>query len=210
MNRLALLLVLLLSGCDMVMQPAQLIPEWTSDWRRVATNDDRGRLRDWRSVFVAALAAASRAGHGAEIAKEGALLDPDAALGGAIPTGLYRCRVVKLGAKSDGLLDYVSYPSFACKVSAERDLQRLDKLSGSQRYVGLVFPDGALRQVFLGTLVLGDENRALQYGQDQTRDIAGYVERIGPQRWRLIMPRPHFESLIDVMELVPSSEEAPR
>jgi len=57
--------------------------------------------------------------------------------------------------------------------------------------------------VFLGTLVFADEQRALQYGQDQQRDVAGYIERIGPNRWRLIMPAPHFESQLDVMELVP-------
>jgi hypothetical protein len=57
-------------------------------------------------------------------------------------------------------------------------------------------------------LVLGDESRALQYGQDQTRDIAGYMERIGPARWRLIMPKPNFESQLDVMELVPLSTGA--
>ena len=38
---------------------------------------------------------------------------------------------------------------------------------------------------------------------DETRDVAGYVERIGERRWRLVMPEPHFESQIDVMELVP-------
>ena len=49
-----------------------------------------------------------------------------------------------------------------------------------------------MRQVFLGTLVLSDERRALQYGQDETRDVAGFVERIGPNRWRLVMPQPAF------------------
>jgi hypothetical protein len=83
-------------------------------------------------------------------------------------------------------------------------LQRLDKLSGSQRYAGLIFPNDAMRQLFLGSLVLGDESRALQYGEDQSRNIAGFVERIGPQRWRLLMPRPHFESQMNVMELVPA------
>ena len=204
--RIALFLSLLaLTACDAVMQPARLIPEWTTDWRRVATEDDRGRLRDWRSTLVAALAAARRAGHSAEIAREGALLEPDAALGGGpIPNGDYRCRVIKLGAQSKGLLDYVAYPAFTCRVSVERDLQRLDKLSGSQRYAGLIFPNDAMRQLFLGSLVLGDESRALQYGEDQSRNIAGFVERIGPKRWRLLMPRPHFESQMDVMELVPA------
>ena len=197
--------LLALTACDAVMQPARLIPEWTTDWRRVATEDDRGRLRDWRSTFVGALAAARRAGHSAEIAREGALLEPDAALGGGpIPNGDYRCRVIKLGAQSEGLLDYVAYPAFTCRVSPDRALQRLDKLSGSQRYAGLIFPNDAMRQLFLGSLVLGDESRALQYGEDQSRNIAGFVERIGPQRWRLLMPRPHFESQMDVMELVPA------
>jgi hypothetical protein len=116
---------------------------------------------------------------------------------------MYSCRVIKLGAKDSGNLDYVSYPDFTCRVRAERQLQRLGKLSGSQRYVGLIFPGDAIRNVFLGTLVLGDERRALQYGQDEQRDVAGYLERIGPERWRLLMPQPHFESKFDVMELTP-------
>jgi hypothetical protein len=155
--------------------------------------------------LVGAAAPARRAGHSAEIAREGALLEPDAALGGEpIPNGAYRCRVIKLGAQSEGLLDYVAYPAFACRVGPERELQRLDKLSGSQRYAGLIFPNDAMRQLFLGSLVLGDEIRAQQYGEDKSRDVAGFVERIGPQRWRLLMPRPHFESQMDVMELVPA------
>ena len=120
-----------------------------------------------------------------------------------IPDGMYSCRVIKLGAKDSGGLDYVTYPPFTCRLRAQRTLQRLTKLSGSQRYVGLVFPGDAIRNVFLGTLVLGDEQRALQYRQDEARDVAGYVERIGPNRWRLVMPQPHFESRLDVMELVP-------
>jgi hypothetical protein len=208
--RMPLLLAVALAGtgCNTVLQPQGMVDEWTTDWHRVATPHDRERLREWRSTFVAALDAARKGGHSAEIAREGALLDPDAALaGGAIPDRTYRCRVIKLGAKAAGNLDYVAYPAFTCRVQPERGLQRLDKLSGSQRYVGIVFPQDALRRVFLGTLVLGDESRALQYGQDATRDVAGYVERIGPQRWRLIMPKPHFESQLDVMELVPTAED---
>ena len=168
------------------------------------SENDRIRLRDWRKTFVNALEAARKAGHSAEITGEGALLDPDSAQPGpAIPEGYYRCRVIKLGAKDPGNLDYVSYPAFTCRVHAQRTLQRLTKLSGSQRYVGLIFPGDAIRNVFLGTLVLGDETRALQYQQDEKRDVAGYVERIGPNHWRLLLPQPHFESQLDVMELVP-------
>jgi hypothetical protein len=200
----ALLLPLACCGCNVLLQPSGMIADWESPWRRIATDEDQARLRDWRTTFTNALDAARKAGHGAEIDREGALLDPDAALAGQpLPNGMYRCRVIKLGAKAAGNLDYVSYPVFTCRVRADHQLQRLGKLSGSQRYVGIVFPNDAVREVFLGTLVLGDERRALQYGQDDTRDIAGYVERTGPNRWRLIMPKPHFESQMDVMELVP-------
>lgn len=209
--RFSLLLAAALAcpGCNVIEQPSGLIARWTTAWKEVATADDRERLRDWRATFIDALAAARKAGHGAEIDRDGALLMPDAALGaGPIPDGMYDCRVIKLGARGEGNLAYVAYPSFTCRVKAERTLQRLNKFGGSQRYVGLIFPGDAMRQVFLGTLVLGDERRALQYGQDEARDIAGYVERIGPSRWRLIMPKPHFESRLDVLELTPNHRGA--
>lgn len=206
--RLPMLLALpvALAACNAIRQPATMISDWTTDWRSVVTPADRARLRDWRDAFGDGLDAARKAGHGAEIAREGALLEPDAALGGPIPNGDYACRITKLGAKGTGLLDYVAYPAFRCRVTPDRDLQRLAKTGGSQRVVGLIFPGDAMRQVLLGTLVLGDERRALQYGQDATRDVAGYIERIGPSRWRLIMPRPNFESRLDVMELVQISQ----
>jgi hypothetical protein len=209
MRLLPLLLLLPLSGCDIIEQPSGLIPRWTTAYREVISAPDRIRLRDWRKTFEEALAAARKAGHAAEIAREGALLDPDSALANpAIPDGDYRCRVIKLGKQAEGMLDYVSYPGFTCRVHAERSLQRLTKTSGSQRYVGLIFPNDAIRKIFLGTLVLGDERRAMQYRQDEKRDVAGHLERIGPNRWRLVMPKPQFESQLDVMELVPMSTGA--
>lgn len=198
--------LVLLTGCAEFQQAPGVIAQPSPNWRTVATSFDRERLRDWRSAFVDALRSARAAGHGADIAREGVLLNPDAALGGGpIPNGMYRCRVIKVGAKQAGLLNYVSYPAFNCRIQQEGALQGFAKLTGSQRQVGSIFGGDALRQVFLGTLVLGDEPRAMQYGRDTDRDVAGYVERIGPNRWRLIMPRPAFESQLDVMELVPSS-----
>jgi len=204
MRALLIASALACSGCEVIEQPNGLIPHWTTAYKEVISENDRVRLRDWRKTFVGALDSARKSGHSTEIAQEGALLDPDSAQPGpAIREGMYRCRVVKLGAKDQGNLDFVTYPAFTCRAHAQRTLQRLTKLSGSQRYVGLIFPGDAIRNVFLGTLVLGDETRALQYQQDETRDVAGYIERIGPNRWRLLMPQPHFESRLDVMELVP-------
>jgi len=205
--RLALLVTLALAtaGCGAMEQTRGLVPRRTTAYRQVVSANDRLRLRDWRTAFVDGLAAARKAGHGAEIDREGALLDPDAAqTNPAIPNGMYRCRVIKLGAQGPGNLDFVEYPGFTCRVRQDRNLQRLAKLTGSQRYVGLIFPGDPLRNVYLGTLAFADEERVLQYGQDDQRDVAGYVERIGPSRWRLIMPYPLFESHVDVMELTPA------
>jgi hypothetical protein len=200
MRLLILFAVLSLSACATTPRPT------VTDWRVVATDNDRERLRDWRSAFTKALAQARAAGHAADIAREGALLEPDAALGPVpIPNGRYKCRVIKLGAKTPDGLDYVAYPAFDCRVSQEKELQGFYKRTGSQRHTGLLFADSALRQAFLGTLVLGDENRAMQYGRDQERDLAGWVERVGDNRWRLILPYPHFESTLDVLELVPEN-----
>lgn len=203
--RSLLLLAALLPLASCVGQPRPtVVTHQTREWRQVVTEADRERLRNWREAWVQALRRAQKAGHAAQIAAEGPLLQPDAALGGiGVPNGNYRCRMIKLGAKSEGLLDYVAYQSFACRIQQERDVQGFAKLSGSQRQVGLIFPGDQLRQVFLGTLVLGDEARAMQYGTDRDRDLAGYVERIGPDRWRLVMPYPRFESLVDVLELTP-------
>jgi len=195
-----------LGGCAVMTPPPEVVASPALDWRAVATQADRERLRGWRTAFTQALADARASGHGAEIAREGALLQPDAALGGGpIPNGLYRCRVIKLGGKSPGMLDFIAYPYFTCRVDRQGQLQGFAKLTGSQRQVGRIYPAQPMRQVFLGTLILGDEARAMHYGVDRERDVTGFVERIGPSRWRMVMPWPHFESKLDVMELVPAS-----
>lgn len=199
--------LLALSACNVLTGPREIIASDTSEWRVAATGTDRQRLRDWRSSFVEALAKARAAGHGAEIAAEGALLDPDSGtVGVPIPNGEYRCRVIKLGAKQAGMLDYVSYPAFDCRIRQEKGLQGFAKLGGSQRPVGVIFPGDSMRQVFLGTLVLGDEKRAMQYGRDPDRDVAAFVEKIGQDRWRMVLPRPAFESTLDVIELIPANQ----
>jgi hypothetical protein len=199
------------SACGVLRQPEGMIAVWTTDWHRVATLDDKDRLDNWRTTFIAAIDAAKKAGHSAEVEREGILLEPDVALPApALPNGTYRCRVIKIGARTPGDPDYASYSGFTCEVRPTHHVQRLDKVTGMQRYAGVAFAGDSVHQVFLGTLVLGDESRALQYGEDETRDIAGRIERIGPHRWRVIMPKPHFESQLDVMELVPIPSGAHR
>jgi len=221
MRRLAALsLPLLASACAaQPVGPAAAVPEVTS-WRSLATPDDRKRLRDWRSAWIAALAKAKAAAP-AEVAGEGPLLEPDAAPLDAVtpPPGDYRCRVLKLGSADAAMPGYVAYPAFTCRIGAgagagaaaapsgQGDAGAIDfvKASGSQRPVGRLFPDTPRRMVFLGTMQLGDEQGTLRYGHDLTRDMAGILQRIGERRWRLVLPSPHYESLTDVVELVPAS-----
>ena len=177
-----------------------------ADWKRVVTSDDLDRLRKWREAFVTALAEARADGNGAQIAREGALLVPDAGLDVvALPSGRYRCRIIKLGAKGAGMLTYTPYPAFDCVVNDEGEVASFSKLTGSQRPVGLMFDDSPARKIFLGTMMLGDETSALEYGRDTTRDMAGALQRVGDKRWRLILPYPRFESVMDVVELVPAA-----
>ncbi len=206
-KRVALVVALaaLFPAAGMAKAPKAAVVTAT-DWRGVASRDDLRRLRTWRDAFVEALAKAQASGDGAKVAAEGQLLDPDAALdGAAIPAGRYRCRTIKLGSAGTGGLGFVAYPAFDCRIGIQGETKILEKLGGSQRPSGRLYPGGLRRQVFLGTLVLGDETRALGYGRDASRDMAGAVERIGPQRWRLVLPYPRFESTLDVIELVPAS-----
>ncbi|HEY6916275.1 MAG TPA: DUF4893 domain-containing protein [Allosphingosinicella sp.] len=177
-------------------------------WRATATDDDHRRIRNWRTAWVQALAQAEAGGAGDAVKREGALLDPDAAIEWRdIPPGDYACRTLKVGNQGRGLLPYVAYPPFTCRIrTAGDDKLRFMKTSGSQRPIGTLYPDGNRRRVFLGTLQLGDEQRAFRYGQDQDRDMAGILERVDERRWRLVLPYPHFESTLDVIELVPKGE----
>jgi len=201
---------LLLAGCATMPSNVAVATEAPSEgaaapgsWRATATVQDRARIRGWYAAWQDALTDARAKGFGAQIANEGALLSPEAALPNPhLPPGEYRCRTIKLGgqARAPG---YTVYDWFACRVTAEQGIVSLTKGSGSQRPVGLVFPDTMRRQIFLGTLVLGDEMVPLDYGADKLRDMAGLIERIGERRWRLVLPHPAFESLLDVIELVP-------
>jgi Domain of unknown function (DUF4893) len=193
-----------LGGCSVYREATSSAPPTNVRWQTVATAADRDRMRDWRKAWDEALPLARKADAKA-IAAEPLLFDPDRAVpDAALPQGNYRCRTFKLGAKGTAMRDFTAYPWFDCRVADEGEVKSLHKLTGSQRPTGLIFPHETTRQVFLGTLVLGDETSPLRYGLDADRDMIGYVERIGPKRWRLVFPRPRFESLVDVVELVPA------
>jgi hypothetical protein len=198
------LCALALAACAI---PRETVPaaQGAAGWRGIATEHDRERMRGWRNTWLEALRSAREGGHGSEIAGLGPLAEPDSALLQPLPpAGDYACRTIKLGSQSKDGLDYVAYPAFRCRIAVENGLVRFTKLSGSQRPIGVILPDSERRHIFLGTLQLGDEIGALQYGRDRERDMVAAVERVGDARWRLAFPAPHFESMLDLIELVPT------
>ncbi len=200
----AALIALSLAGCtrDGKLQLVDEAPE--TRWRMVTTEQDRDRLRNWRKAWVEALPKA-RAVDAAAIAEQGQLFEPDRALDRAMPpAGDYKCRTFKLGSQRPEMRDFTAYPWFNCRIGSESELQSFAKLDGSQRPMGKIYAESDTRVIFLGALELGDETIPLTYGQDRKRDMAGYIERIGATRWRLVLPWPTFESQIDVIELVPA------
>jgi hypothetical protein len=180
-----------------------------ADWRQMATDADRERLRDWRKTWLLGVAAVQKSGKGALLDAEGPLFDPDRAIDGAVPPpGRYRCRVFKLGANGTAMADLTVYPASDCWIEVNGAVSSFYKTEGAQRPNGVIFHnnnDSNSRATFLGTMMLGDETRIIDYGRDHKRDMIGFVDRVAAKRWRLVLPSPGFESLIDVIELVPAS-----
>ena len=175
------------------------------DWRKVATRQDRERLRNWRDAWVQALARVRATPEGAAgLAADPVLFDPDRIIqGAALKPGVYRCRMHRLGGIGPHSRPLLSGTWRGCRVD-ESGIVRHFVTDGDQRTSGNLFDSTDSRTVFLGTLALGDEDRPIRYGRDARRDMAGLVERIGPARWRLVLPYPGFQSTLDVMEIVQS------
>ncbi len=92
----------------------------------------------------------------------------------------------------------------ACRCEQDQCGGRIVKQTGSQRPAGRLWADDEpTRLVFLGSLALGDETAPLAYGDDPKRNMAGVLERIGPFKWRLVIPWPQSASKLDVFELTP-------
>lgn len=175
--------------------------EQVVDWRSVATPADRERLRHWRDDWQRSLAAARAGGDGAALAADPALFSPDAALDEpALPVGPYRCRVVKFAGA------HLAEGAWGrCVIAAAGEgRRRLERGEGNQRFSGAIYPDASHRSIFLGAMAYPGERHPLPYGRAAGRDMIGLVERIGAQRWRVVLPSPRYESQLDLLELAPA------
>ncbi len=184
-------------------------PPLKSDaWKQVATAADEDRIARLGLAWQEAIADA-RKGYADEIRKEGVLLKPRSSLPRPAPTpGSYFCRLIKLGKATPKSKAYESFKPFFCYVEVEGDLLTIVKQTGSQRPAGRLWEDDdPTRLIFLGSLALGDEQQPLAYGDNPKRDMAGVLDRIGPFKWRLMIPWPQSTSKLDVFELTPVAQQ---
>jgi len=177
-------------------------------WKGVATAADEDRLARLGLAWQSALADV-RKSNPADVRREGALLMPRSSLPRPDPTpGSYNCRLIKLGKATARSKAYESFKPFFCYVQVEEELLTIVKQTGSQRPAGRLWQDDdPNRLVFLGSLALGEGDVPVAYGDNPKRDMAGVLERIGPFRWRLVIPWPQSTSKLDVFELTPVAEQ---
>jgi len=178
----------------------------TADWRQVVSAADAANLGRLDQAWRLGRAEAEDKGFADQVEALGPLVDPNAGQAGRLqpPPGSYRCRTIKLGSNSPGGLGYLEYPYFRCTIELTPggDLI-LTKTTGSQRTRGLLYPDTDRRLVFVGAQAWGmDETTFPRYGEQRQRDQVGVFERIGGNRWRLVVPWPRVDSKLEILELV--------
>lgn len=175
------------------------------DWRKVVNAEDASRIGRLDQAWRMARADAEEAGFADQVEALGPLVDPNAGQAGRLQPapGSYRCRTFHMGSNSPGGLAYIPYGWFRCSVELTPggDLI-LTKTTGSQRVRGLLYPDSERRLVFVGAAAWGsDETGYPAYGQMPERDQVGVFERIGSDRWRLVLPWPKQDAKLKIMEI---------
>lgn len=174
-------------------------------WPEQATAADAARLDRWEEALEIGRAGVVGAGEGAILSARSPLFKTGAALANSdIPQGLYNCSITKLDGDPDGGLPYIAYAPFKCRVVDQNGRKHFTKLTGSQRTIGWIDKVDKKQSAYLGTLIYHYEDALVSYGQTAKRDQAAVVQRIGPNRWRMVFPFPAYESKADVMELTPA------
>ena len=184
-------------------------PTRAERWMQIASAADVQRLNNVTGAWAAGLADARRENFVTAVRDEGTLLKTNAALPRPAPTpGSYNCRLVRLGSTGKGKPAFEKFKPFFCYIQVEGDVLTIVKQTGDTRPAGRLWDDNdESRLIFLGSLALGDEEQPLAYGENPRRDMAGIFERIGPFRWRLVIPWPQDGAKLDVFELTPVADQ---
>jgi hypothetical protein len=184
-------------------------PTKTDAWKAVASAPDQDRIQRLGLAWMDGLID-SKKKYSTAVKEAGNLLKPLSGLPRPEPTpGSYNCRLITLGSTDKKTPAYQKFNPFFCYVLTDDDGHlTIVKQTGSQRPAGALWDDDdPNRMIFLGSLALGDEKDPRAYGDDPKRDMAGVFERIGPFRWRLVIPWPQGEVKIQVFELTPVADQ---
>lgn len=189
----------------MIAIPRLDVPEvpQPTGWRAIVSAQDSDRLTGLPGIWDRALAASQR--FRSQIRREGDLLAPQAARNHpAPPPGSYHCRLVKIGAAGGREPAYKSFPEFFCYIRGDRaDSLFFTKQTGSELPGGYLHTDGEQRLVLTGAKQYAATDVPMPYGTEPERDLVGVVERIGPFRWRLVLPWRDGKDGLDIYELTP-------
>jgi hypothetical protein len=204
-------LALSLSACAVRPPAMTAIPliEVEPDWKQMLSAPDRGWLEAMPSAWAAARAAVP-ARMARFAAREGVLLDPQAARFHPLPTpGSYRCRLVRLsGGKGPGQGMIRSFPENFCYIGGtEADELSFTKQTGTELPGGWLHADSPRRMVLTGAMQARPGDNSLAYGTQSARNVVGVLERIGPLRWRLVLPLRDGQAGLDVYDLTPVGQD---
>lgn len=181
---------------------AALASSARAGWQDEASAYDANRIAKLDEARAKAL---SEAQSGADIAVIRAVLDPAAQPASAEAlTGAWRCRTMKLG----GVTADIVYSWFRCRIAERDGSLRFEKLSGSQRLSGTLYPNDAGGFVLLGAWSVKGEpphrysgNHAGIGAPATPDDAVGVLSSTGPSSARVEFPYPVQESTFDVIEL---------
>lgn len=171
-------------------------------WQDDASPFDANRLARLDEAKAKALGEAQA---GADIATIQAVLDraPQAASAEAL-MGDWRCRTIKLG----GVTPDIVYSWFRCRITNKDGNLFFEKVSGSQRIAGRLYPYESGGFVLLGALSVKGEpahrysgNHASVGAQATPDDAIGLLSATGSGEARIEFPYPVQESTLDVIEL---------
>jgi hypothetical protein len=163
---------------------------------------DRDKLQLFDEVKKDALAEAEAAGpsEDLELLKKALAGKRMSMSGGFKATGKWRCQMIKVGSRSEGLLPIVSYPAFKCRISAVGGGWFMEKMTGSQRTAGHLYADGDNRLIYLGAGTVNDDPRR-KYNEDAKYNEPAYVTRLAKNKLVFEFPAPEFESKLNVLVL---------
>lgn len=192
-----------IGACSTVRQPRVVATvssepaETGSEWRAIARPADQQRIDTIDARFQAALADLPRRLKPRSDADR-QLLDPHA--GRPLPMltpGGYECSRIRLGGRAK--LTRFKPDTCYVKIEASGRLSYTTQ-SGALMPGGYLYPDGDRRLILIATDRPTGARSAPAYGVNAARDLVGAVERLGPMRWRLTIPR---ADEVDVWELKP-------